>query len=70
MPLEAQVDLLETKREIFSLRAVFEKTYLDSVCVVSIRPKKIDNILQNPEDTAWNGYSIEFCGGIHLTNTK
>eukprot|EP00548_Thalassiothrix_antarctica_P014827 CAMPEP_0194176614 /NCGR_PEP_ID=MMETSP0154-20130528/10508_1 /TAXON_ID=1049557 /ORGANISM="Thalassiothrix antarctica, Strain L6-D1" /LENGTH=965 /DNA_ID=CAMNT_0038890877 /DNA_START=150 /DNA_END=3044 /DNA_ORIENTATION=- len=70
VPVEAQVAPLETARKISSLRAVFGETYPDPVRVVSVGHKKIDDILQNPEDAAWSDYSIEFCGGIHLTNTE
>jgi alanyl-tRNA synthetase len=29
----------------------------------------VNALLANPTDPAWSGYSIEFCGGTHLTNT-
>ena len=70
VPIDACVAPLENAQKISSLRAVFGEVYPDPVRVVSIAPTSITKILENPEDTAWNQYSIEFCGGTHLSNTK
>ena len=70
IPVEAFVAPLEAAQKISSLRAVFGEKYPDPVRVVSVAPFKIDDMLQNPQDATWNEYSVEFCGGTHLSNTK
>lgn len=70
VPVEAFVAPLEAAQKISSLRAVFGEKYPDPVRVVSVAPVQIADMLQNPQDATWNAYSVEFCGGTHLTNTK
>lgn len=70
VPVEAFVAPLEAAQKISSLRAVFGEKYPDPVRVVSVAPFKIPDMLENPQDSAWKEYSVEFCGGTHLTNTK
>ena len=70
VPVEAFVAPLEAAQKISSLRAVFGEKYPDPVRVVSVAPVQIADMLQNPQDAAWSNYSVEFCGGTHLTNTK
>ena len=70
IPVDAYVAPLEGAQKISSLRAVFGETYPDPVRVVSVGPTPVPAILANPQDATWNQYSIEFCGGTHLTNTK
>lgn len=70
VPVEAYVAPLEAAQKISALRAVFGEAYPDPVRVVSVGTTKVQDILDNPQDAMWSEYSIEFCGGTHLTNTK
>lgn len=70
LPVESYVSPLEAAKKISSLRAVFGEKYPDPVRVVAIAPAKIPDMLAKPEDEMWKDYSVEFCGGTHLNNTK
>jgi alanyl-tRNA synthetase len=70
VPVDAYVAPLAEAQQISSLRAVFGEKYPDPVRVVAVTPSPIPEILSNPQDSMWNEYSVEFCGGTHLTNTK
>eukprot|EP00184_Porphyridium_aerugineum_P005037 CAMPEP_0184694834 /NCGR_PEP_ID=MMETSP0313-20130426/2669_1 /TAXON_ID=2792 /ORGANISM="Porphyridium aerugineum, Strain SAG 1380-2" /LENGTH=1011 /DNA_ID=CAMNT_0027153193 /DNA_START=49 /DNA_END=3084 /DNA_ORIENTATION=- len=65
----AQVVPLGEAKKIHSLRAVFGEVYPDPVRVISIG-HPVSDLVSDPENNAWSAYSIEFCGGTHLTNTS
>jgi alanyl-tRNA synthetase len=70
IPVDAYVAPLDDAKKISSLRAVFGEVYPDPVRVVAVSPSPISEILQDPENAKWGNYSVEFCGGTHLSNTK
>jgi len=59
---------LELAKAINGVRAVFGETYPDPVTVVSIG-KPVEDLLAKPSDPEWVNYSVEFCGGTHITST-
>mmetsp|Transcript_4063 Transcript_4063/g.8351 ORF Transcript_4063/g.8351 Transcript_4063/m.8351 type:complete len:969 (+) Transcript_4063:85-2991(+) len=70
IPVDNFVAPLEDAQKISSLRAVFGEVYPDPVRVVAVSPTPISKILENPQDSQWKSYSVEFCGGTHLKNTS
>jgi len=70
VPVESYVAPLADAHQISSLRAVFGEAYPDPVRVVSVSSTPLQEILNDPSNENWFDYSIEFCGGTHLTNTS
>ncbi len=69
LDVDAMVVPLADAERICGVRAVFGERYPDPVRVVSIGVP-VRQLLDSPLDDAWNGYSIEFCGGTHLDRTS
>ncbi len=68
-PVFTQTVALNEASSIVSLRKVFGEAYPDPVRVVSVgRP--IEELLKNPSNAEWFDFSIEFCGGTHLSATS
>mmetsp|Transcript_21570 Transcript_21570/g.29691 ORF Transcript_21570/g.29691 Transcript_21570/m.29691 type:complete len:985 (+) Transcript_21570:57-3011(+) len=69
LPVYSQNVPFADAAQICSLRKVFGERYPDPVRVVSVG-KDITDLVTNPDNSEWYSYSVEFCGGTHLTNTQ
>jgi len=69
LPVNMQECEQEKAKEIGVLRTMFNETYPDIVRVVCIG-KEIDTLIEDPKNKDWAGYSVEFCGGTHLSNSS
>lgn len=67
-PVHADLVPLDKAMEINTLRAVFGEKYPNPVRVVSIGAP-IDEMVADPTNDKWMGYSVELCGGTHLATT-
>ena len=67
-PVHADLVPLDKAMEINTLRAVFGEKYPNPVRVVSIGAP-IDEMVADPSNEKWMGYSVELCGGTHLATT-
>lgn len=64
-----QLQPKEVAEKIYGLRAMFGENYPDFVRVVSIG-QPVEDVVKDVNNPNWKGYSIEFCGGTHLSRTS
>merc|ERR1711871_1793690 len=69
LAVDCKVVPLAAARSINTLRAVFGETYPDPVRVVSVG-QKVDDLVADPDNEEWKGFSVELCGGTHITSSK
>jgi len=69
LPIFAKEVPLKQALCISSMRAVFGETYPDPVRVISVGPS-VEEVLADPSSAEWKKYSIELCGGTHLSRTS
>ena len=67
LPVYAEEAPQEKALKIHGLRAVFGEKYPPMVRVVSIGVP-VKDLLADPSNSKWREFSIEFCGGTHLSN--
>mmetsp|Transcript_12945 Transcript_12945/g.19399 ORF Transcript_12945/g.19399 Transcript_12945/m.19399 type:complete len:1102 (+) Transcript_12945:1-3306(+) len=60
---------LDDAMKINGLRAVFGESYPDPVRVIAVGPK-VGDMQLSPSEEKWSDYSVELCGGTHLSNTN
>ncbi|MDB5294863.1 MAG: alanine--tRNA ligase [Phycisphaerales bacterium] len=68
LPVYAEEAPQEQALKINGLRAVFGEKYPPMVRVVSVGVP-VKELLADPGNAAWRGYSVEFCGGTHVKSS-
>eukprot|EP01126_Amoeba_proteus_P001356 TRINITY_DN1038_c0_g1_i18.p1 TRINITY_DN1038_c0_g1~~TRINITY_DN1038_c0_g1_i18.p1 ORF type:complete len:987 (-),score=239.47 TRINITY_DN1038_c0_g1_i18:206-3085(-) len=69
LPVFTKEVALNEAKKIHGVRAIFSESYPDPVRVVCVGVE-IEKLLEDPTNNQWSSYSVEFCGGTHLTNTS
>jgi len=70
LPVQIKVTGLAGAQAINGLRAVFGEQYPDPVRVVAVGGPGVQQMLDQPTEAEWTGYSSEFCGGTHIANSS
>lgn len=60
----------EKATRIHGLRQLYKASSPDEMVRVISVGHPIDTMIEDPENPKWKDYSVEFCGGTHLYNTK
>ncbi|KAH8619783.1 tRNA synthetases class II (A) Threonyl and Alanyl tRNA synthetase second additional domain [Trypanosoma vivax] len=60
---------LSLARRVKGLRQMFGEKYPDPVSVISLGAP-VEELIADPEKEEWGSYSVEFCGGTHLSNLQ
>ena len=68
LPVETKVVPFVKATQIQGLRKCAED-YPEKVRVVSVGTNA-DSILKDPSNSKWSDYSVELCGGTHITNSS
>jgi len=69
LPVYTTLVKYDIAQTVSGVRHMFGEKYPDPVRVVSVGAD-IAEILKNPTDPVWTKYSMEYCGGTHVSNTK
>eukprot|EP01128_Nolandella_sp_AFSM9_P001775 TRINITY_DN1218_c0_g2_i1.p1 TRINITY_DN1218_c0_g2~~TRINITY_DN1218_c0_g2_i1.p1 ORF type:complete len:970 (+),score=318.70 TRINITY_DN1218_c0_g2_i1:207-2912(+) len=69
LPVYSQIVPLAEAKSIYGIRQMFGESYPDPVRVVSVGAD-LDQVLKDKSNEQWKNYSMEFCGGTHIANTK
>jgi alanyl-tRNA synthetase len=68
LPVYSELVPRDRATQIHGLRAVFDEKYSDTVRVISVGVP-VAELAADPANRAWANYSVELCGGTHVSNT-